>query len=565
MVVEFLVPFIILALLGGTVALVIGSGRRRGSGGVDARGVRRFFQYLLLFILSVVTAVGLTELLGRLLGTSADGTANGSYLLARALAFVIIGLPLGVAVVWWMWRRQRVDPSEARSPLLTIYLTVMTLTALVLTVVAISNLVADAIGWSRFDAAAAGQLLAWGGLWFVHWQATRRLLDGTRGDVQLLGGSLAGLVWGVWGLTATLATALDLLMRPGFLLNPGRSLAPGFGILVAGSLVWVWYWLTSMRRRPGSIAWLVYLLLAGVGGGLIMSLVAASRMLWSVLVWFIGDRLGQTASEHFDSMPRQIAAVVVGVLVWWYHRAILGQTTDRNEVTRVYEYLVSGIALIGAAWGVGTVVAGFIEAFTPGSDTGMTTQNTLLAAATLLLVGVPVWWIHWRRIRSAVAADPVTEVGSVTRRIYLVALFGIAGLTAVIALLTAGFLFFQDLVDAQLGPATIRSMRYAVGVLVASAAVSAYHGTIFAQDRAVVLPVGPSEPRSVVLVGAADPDLARTVHRATGARVEIWERLDRSSQAWEESSVLKAVDGHAGQDLLVINEDQGLQVVVVGR
>ena len=131
---------------------------------------------------------------------------------------------------------------------------------------------------------------------------------------------------------------------------------------------------------------------------------------------------------------------------------------------------------MAAAAGVGTTLVSLIEAATPGVDVGMTTINTLLAAVTLLVVGVPVWWLHWRSIRAAVAADPNHEVATLTRRIYLVMLFGVAGVAAVIALLVAGSTFFRDLVDAQLGGATLRSMRYALGVLVASAAVSCWSG-----------------------------------------------------------------------------------------
>lgn len=567
MVFSILGPVIGLAVVGGIIALLVGAGRRRstGAGGIDSRSVRRFFQYLLLYILFVVVTIGLAELLGRLLGSSAGQSQDGSSALARALAFVIIGLPLAAALTWWTWRNQRADAAEVESPLLTVYLTLMTLTALVMTAASIQAIVAEAISRARFDGASAGQFVAWGALWFVHQTACGRLLRGERGDPQLVLGSLVGLVVGAYGLAVTLGTSLDLLVRPGIFVRPGIVLAQAGGMLVAGALVWVWYWARSMINRTRTDLWLAYVLLAGVGGGLILALVEASRVLWTVLVWFAGDRLGRTAVQHFDSTAVESAAVLVGLLLWWYHRTVLGQSAaQRNEVRRVYEYLVSGIALVAAAAGVGTVVAGFIEAVTPGLDTGMTTQNTLLAAVTLLVVGVPVWWVHWGRIRSATSADPPGEVASPTRRIYLILLFGVAGITAVVALLTAGFMFFRDVVDAHVGLVTLRSMRYALGVLLASAAVSAYHGSIFRQDRTVAVPARVAGPESVVLVGADDPDLAQAIHRATGARVELWERLDGDPEAWDEASVLEALGGHSGQEVLVIAAGPGLDVIVLG-
>jgi small-conductance mechanosensitive channel len=52
------------------IALVVWAvrqfGNRKDSRGMDAHSVRRFFQYLLLFGLMVVAAVGLSDLLGML-------------------------------------------------------------------------------------------------------------------------------------------------------------------------------------------------------------------------------------------------------------------------------------------------------------------------------------------------------------------------------------------------------------------------------------------------------------------------------------------------------------------
>ena len=311
---------------------------------------------------------------------------------------------------------------------------------------------------------------------------------------HLLLGSVIGLVMGTTGLVQTLGGSVDMLVRHGTYVNPRMALAQGLAMLIAGGVVWAWYWAVSTMKQDRNTFWLAYVLLAGVGGGLVLALVGASRVLWSVLIWLVGDRFEQSAALHFDTAAVEFAAVVVGLVLWWYHRTVLGDSAaGRNEVKRIYEYLISGIALAAAATGVGTILVAFIEAVTPGIDVGMTTRNTLLAALTLLVVGAPVWWLHWRRVSAAVAADPATEVPSLSRRIYLVVLFGLAGVTAVVALLSIGFIFFQGLVEGELGLAVFRMMRYGLGVMVASAVVSAYHGAIFAQDRKVAVPTRVAE------------------------------------------------------------------------
>ncbi len=566
-----------LAVLLGLFALAVNAGRRHGAttGSMDARSVRRIFQYALLFALFVVVAVGAAELVGRLLGAKAAEWENDSTVLAQSLAFVLVGAPLAAAMAWWTRRMHRANPAETASPLFTAYLTLASLTGLVMAAVAVQAVVFQLIDQSSLNRDAAGQLLAWGALWAGHWVVARRVLDDGRATPHLLLGSLVGLALGAAGLVMTLGTSLDMLLRPGAVVPTIAGLAQSSGLLVAGALVWLRYWATAAARLPRRTLWLAYVLVIGVGGGLIMAIVAASRLLWSVLVWFLGDRLDQTMTQHFDTAAVESAAVVIGGLVWWFHRSVLGEAAvTRSEVRRVYEYLVAGIALVAAAAGVGTILVALIEAATPGVDVGMTTMNTLLAAVTLLVVGVPVWWLHWRSIRAAVTADTTHEVPALTRRIYLVLLFGVAGVAAVVALLVVGNMFFRDLVDSQLSAATLRSMRYGLGVLIASAAVSAYHGAIFRQDNTAGVPGRAVGPRSVVLVGPDDPTLARTVRAATGARVDLWERLDTAPAgpegqpvppAWDEESVLEKLHGHDGQDVLVVAGEQGLQVLVVHR
>jgi hypothetical protein len=125
------------------------------------------------------------------------------------------------------------------------------------------------------------------------------------------------------------------------------------------------------------------------------------------------------------------------------------------------------------------------------------------------------------------------------------------------------FVLLQDVIDGTASGETIRSMRYALGVLVASAAVSAYHGAVYREDREVALPARPEGPRSVVLVGAAAPGLERAVEHTTGARVELWVRTDGQAPQWSQDELVTQLSGHDGEDLLVLSDETGLRVVVV--
>lgn len=560
----------------GVIVLIIRAVRRRegdATGSGDTHGIRRFFQYLLLFGLIVVAAIGTSNLLARLFGSTTRNPAptdpfrggpDPTLLLAQDLAFTAVGIPLAALIAWWTWRTHRSDPDEARSGTYGLYVTVAALTAALVGLGALASLIGDALT-GNFDADSAGRALVWGALWMLHWELARRTLPASHRVPHLVLGAMIGLVTMTAGFVSVLGTTLDMLLRPGAVLGVTDVLADSAGLLVAGTLVWVRYWLTAVVRLPRTTLWLVHVLVLGVGGGLVLTLVGASFLLWDVLVWFLGDPVAATAVQHFNDATGEFALVVGGVLVWWYHRTVLTHAgvRGRSEVQRVYEYLVAGIGLLASATGVGTLIVAVVESLTPGIDRGMTVQNTLLGAITLLVVGVPVWLAFWLPIRRKVAADPPAETGSRTRRIYLVLLFGLSGVAAAIALIVAAVILLQGVIDQQVGGATLRSMRYALGVLVAAAALSFYHGTVWREDRRIAPARRETGPRSVVLIGPADPDLAREIARQTGARVQAWGRAGASP--WSRDDLLVALAGHPGRDLVALSEQGGVRVLEVDR
>ncbi len=549
----------------GIVVVIVLAIRHRGDATTSGGGtssVRRFFQYLLLYALTVVAAVGVADLLGRLFGARVPGGES----LAQPLSFALVGVPLAVLIAWWTRRTIRQDPREAAAGAYGFYLAVTALTALIVAMVSLQGFLSSALQ-GEFDARALAGLMIWGVLWILHWGLSHRLGEG-RNSPHLLLGSLIGLATSAVALGLLLSTSLEiLLLRGGGQLSfgTGGQLAQHGAALAAGALVWVRYWPGAAARLPRTTEWLVFVLPLGVGGGLLTALVAASVLLWQVLVWFLGDPFGTGAQEHFEGSPDALAFTVVGLLLWWYHGAVLAEAREsRTEVRRVYEYLVSAIGLLAAAAGVGMVIVAAIEAFTPGLDLGVSVTNTLLGALTLLVVGVPVWLLFWGRIQRTVAGDPVPETTAPTRRIHLVLLFGVAGVATVVALIVAVFVLLDDVFADTASGETVRSMRYALGVLVSAAAVSAYHWAVYRQDRQVAVPERSTGPRSVILVGAPAAGLEKSLSRATGARVELLVRTDDVAGGWSEDVLLERLQDHPGEDLLIV-AGEGLDVIPLGR
>ncbi len=165
------VPVVVVVL----VARAVG-GRRQTRPG-EGHGVRRFFQYLLLLGLMIVTVAGVTGLLGLAVDRPTIVDTGGA--LARDLTFAVMGGGLFAAVVVWTRRVMRADPSEVASVAWTVYLTLAGLITAGVTAGFAGSVVA-AIGRPSVDGPAVVGLVVWGGAWAVHWRLTRRTLEGPR-------------------------------------------------------------------------------------------------------------------------------------------------------------------------------------------------------------------------------------------------------------------------------------------------------------------------------------------------------------------------------------------------
>jgi hypothetical protein len=462
--IALLVVIIVLAVLG--IRKVAG---REGAAVSEGHAVRRFFQYLLLLGLLVVVALGLSGLLGRLLDQrpiAADDTE-----LARSLAFTVVGLPLYAAVALWSRRSLAQDPTEARSFGWAFYATAACLTSLGVAMFALHDVLAWATGLGAADGRALARLIVWGAVWGAHWWLHLRRVPPEHSHVHHLIGSLMGLGTSATGLAVLVAGAIEPLLgisADDLLAGGDNRLLRGAVTLAVGAPVWVVYWVLTASRQQRDPLWLGYVLLAGVGGGLVTAVVSASTVLYTVTVWLVGEPRSPDASIHFQGVPTAAGAAVAGLLLWWYHQAVLAESPvevgpqARTEVRRVYEYLMAAIGLLAAAAGLTVVVVAAIESVTAATAqiAGASAVNTLLAAGTLLVVGGPVWWFFWHRIQAAARTSPEQEHTSPTRRIYLFGLFGVGGVAAVVALLVGVYLLFEDVVAGTAGAATVSSMRY---------------------------------------------------------------------------------------------------------
>lgn len=559
-----LIPIVVIALA------VVGV-RRLAAGGSSVANrtllVRQFFQYLVLLVLLIISAVGLSGLATRLLSIGQDVTSD-PVALARDVSFSVVGLPVVIALTIWTRREFKRDAQEAQSFAFGLLMTAASTTTLITSMVASYNVLTWATNLTTDWREPVARLLVWGTAWLTLVTVRSSYSNTEQQQAMDLSGSLVGLGTAVAGFVAVIGGLIQLAvsMNADLLISPGTDPVLR-GIITAslGAVAWSWHWIGGGLRSQRNTLWLAYVMLAGIAGGLVATIVSLSSALYQTLVWFFGTPVSTDAYTHFSSLPVNAGYVVVGLTTWWYHQSVLrdGRKELRTEVTRVYEYLMSGIALIAVTTGIGILVVALIEAVT-GTNlvTNGNATNTLLLSITLLVVATPAWWVFWNRIQTLVAKNPEAEVSSPTRRGYLYLLFGVGGIAAIGSLITGIFQLFTDIFQSEFSSDTFRSMRSAIGVLLTTGTVAIYHLMVYRAERKFAhVPLRGS--RNIILVGPKDPGLVQEISERTGDRVRVLVAAESDSMTWSHSDVLNMVEQQANQDLVIVMNAHGLEVIPV--
>ncbi|MBC7464295.1 MAG: hypothetical protein H7227_08555 [Actinobacteria bacterium] len=562
MIFGFLFPIVFIGLI------VLGVRRLRAGpsqDGIQSASIRRFFQYSLLYGLIVVVGNGLSGLLGLWIANS-DVLVSNQTELARNVSFVVVGIPMYLAIALWARRQYVADPAEAKSFGWSLYFTLATLTFLIGASLGLREVLSWASGIASYQDHQMAQFIIWGGLWGGHWWTNRRLAPPDNSRAHNILGSLYGLGFLATGLIELLSGAVARALnfgRSSLFIAQENSLVSGAVTALVGLLIWLLYWLRTTLKATRDVMWLAYVMLVGAGGGLVMAIISLSVVLYSWLVWLFGTPTSSVAPIHFNSFPVAASAAVVGGVLWWYHRTVLHEDgkTIRTEVRRVYEYLMSAIGLLASAIGVAIVLVALVDAFTESNRiAGAGSRNTLLAALTLLVVGSPIWGIYWNRIQKFVQNDPDVEHASPSRRVYLFVLFGIGGLIAAVTLLIGVFLLFDDIFKGNFGAETIRRIRVPLAMLLSTGGVAGYHWLVYRTERESYALVA-TRRCLVVLVGPHDSEMLRVIGEKGGVKVQAWSRSDSLNTNWTVESILQAIHENEGNDLLILSTAKGLEVI----
>ncbi|MET4639660.1 DUF5671 domain-containing protein [Mycetocola sp. 2940] len=484
------------------------------------QSVRRLIVYTLLFALVAITATGVQILLSQILEMDPLLAGPDTSLVAQGLAFTLIGGPLAALLWWFLWRRLS-EPAERGALAWGIYVAAMSIVALISLATGLLAFLVELVAgdWN-------GSALATGLVWAVVWVWHRWMWrSAARGPLRLasvpavLGaafGLLLGAVNAITLLNGIFSAAIrDITSTPSI---GGPWWTPTLQALVwaiGGGSVWAWHWYREGARSITTGLANVALILLGILLASIATLGGIGIVLYVVLRLLLDNT--DPLRELLSPLGIGLAAAAVGTVVWTYSRSV---AVSRSPSTRQASMLAtSGVALVGAASGLGVVVNSALGILaTPLAGEGL--RSLLLGGLSALIVGGVAWTLAWRPL-SAGDASALTPA----RRIYLIAVFGVSAVVALITLLVIGYQLFQAVLQG--GSGLIDQIRAPLGLLTATALVAAYHFSVWQRDRADAAAATPP-PRQrtvgeVILVTGDDPaPLIQVIESVTGASVTVW-------------------------------------------
>lgn len=488
-----LASLIQLAVMVGIVVLIVKAvgGRRKTSTESVGVLIRRVFVYTLMLSMLLLLGIGIGGLIEAALPNSGEIT-DSSTDAALSIAFVIVALPVYAGLCVYTARRLQTDSNEQSSTGWAFYLTVALIGSLIAAMALVGSALSEVAGGEAPERTTIINATIWIAVWVAHWMVSQRF-EPRNSQLHLLAGSSIGLIWASVGALATaiavLSTIYDELFATSLTGNDLSDLLRPAAVLAVGLPTWWWYWARHSRGAARTSLWHAYVLLVGVMGGVVTVIVGGGILVFSVLDWFLGD-VSTSAAAHFDTVPGAVAALFVGSAVWAYHAHVLGdrESRVRDEIGRVYDYLLSAAGLLVATSGVAVLLGAALKSLSSQGSVATSDGDILPTALTLLVVGVPLWWRYWSTIQRYRRSDPKGELTSITRRIYIVGLFGIAAIVAVISLIVIVFIVVEDVLDGAVGWITVSDTAIAIALLITAGAIAWYHFVVFREDREALGP-----------------------------------------------------------------------------
>lgn len=458
--------------------------RSTGSAAPDARlsTIRRFYFYLVALISSTAALIAIDGLVSALadawLGGNAIYTLNSPGYVRRTIAesagLLIVSVPIFL-IHWELIRRRFASAAERGAAMRKFFLYGASAIALGWLLVR-GNQLLQGISVLAFGGSVEGSSIlpaAWlylavmmavsGGL-FAYWQHVART-DGDYGyeialaatwrRVFFAGAALIGLAMLLVGSAGIFSTLIESALDSWAPSISGAWFATQLGSAVSlfliGAVTARWAWMTwqaiahTNTEEEQSTVKRIFLYV-GTLGAAVATLVPVSFILRDLLLWLFRG-MEQPWYELIDGQALALGFIPAALTLWvafrdYLHALESAQTTspvdlhEANTIRRIYYYVVAATGLTLVWLGsVRVVQVGLDQLFESGVvATPDFWQLPLATGLSLLIVGLPVWLVHWYAVQKIARREDeegAAERSSLPRRIYL---YGVAFAGAILIL-----------------------------------------------------------------------------------------------------------------------------------
>jgi hypothetical protein len=264
-------------------------------------------------------------------------------------------------------------------------------------------------------------------------------------------------------------------------------------------------------------------------------------MLLAVLLWLLDRPNIGSAVAHFQDAPAALAAIIVGVGVWRYHsEVVLHEAAAGGErlvsARRAYRYISAAVGLGTLAVGLATLFGLVIGLLVPGARGDLTAgrwwAQPIAVVLTLIAVGAPLWWRYWSVQQTAALSGVPGEREALSRRIFIVVVFGIAVLATLGSLSAFLVMLLQPLFEGRFTANVLDGGKWMLGIVLTAGTISIYYWQVLKEDRAALAaqePTAAGTPLRVDVTALAPLAAAAAVNAIAsrlGVRVRLWQRED---------------------------------------
>ena len=592
-IISLLIP---LAIVGGIIYAIYAWRRRGQDSPTDydpSMGtLKRLYFYVISFAALMVFIVGISLAVQSLLNVLFDGKAFSlsSNTLAWGLSLFIVGLPIWAFHWRFILRNVAAMPVERRSIVRKLYIYLTLGVALAILAPSAYEIIKWALRAGEFPEFSLASVLPWAIVWGYHWQiesAEGQDSVETRGIRRLY--LYAAAFTGATMFAVGAGSIIHKLLQDGysamFLVQVALSEQTGLAreslridlavAVVGGVVYWAHWFRFALHDRDSILRW-IFLFLTSVGGAA-AALSSGGVAAFTTLYWLLGGA-NERAAIHFDDLPGVLVVSFTGVIAWnLFRRRMLIEAVGEyaDPIRRIYDHLTAALglaALVGASYMIfNTALVILADSLSATIRDSGAWRSPVAIILTLLIIGVPVWSYHWRRLRLAADADPAPEATALSHRIYVFAALGAGAL----AFLGGGggtlFVILRDILDAELSVETLRGLTPAIGSALTAALFLPYHWAIYHADQAHQPDDPPPKPRHLqkrvtLLIADGGSTLAQTIEEALGysIREARWSdpeafvpTLDRE----EATQIADEISQSGGSNVLLIPEATGLRII----